>query len=152
MYLKEICFISQSVVSDIQPYKSVPGSNRTKGTSEEALANPGVHNPDRTSHQLGNLYTDATQCRDNRWVILSFSKVPGLHHRSSNAIHNVESPIQNGLYDKKVLSRLNWIVSAIVKTYGYGISIKSQLNNSKLTFKWFNPITISNLLNKRFIS
>ena len=40
MYLKEIGFISQSVMSDMYPYKSVPGSNRTEGTSHEALANP----------------------------------------------------------------------------------------------------------------
>ena len=78
-------------MSDIQPYKPVPGSNRTEGTSEEALANPGIHNPDRTSHHLGNLYTGATQCRDNRLVILSLSQIPGLQHRSSNAIHNVVS-------------------------------------------------------------
>ena len=88
MYLKEIGFISQSVVLDTRPYKSVPGSNRTEGTFEEALANPGIHNPDRTSHHLGNHYTGATQCRDNRRVILSFSKIRSLHHRSSNAIHN----------------------------------------------------------------
>ena len=50
MYLIETGLTSQSVMSDIQPYKSVPGSNRTEGTSEEALANPGIHNPDRTSH------------------------------------------------------------------------------------------------------
>ena len=40
MYLKEIGFISQSVMSDMYPYKSVPGSNRTEGTSHEALAIP----------------------------------------------------------------------------------------------------------------
>ena len=27
-------------MSDMYPYKSVPGSNRTEGTSHEALANP----------------------------------------------------------------------------------------------------------------
>ena len=83
----------------------------------------------------------------------------GLHHRSSNAIHNVESPIRNGLYDTKVLSRLNRTVRAVFQKHmDIGISIKSQLNNPKLTFKWLNKlpfqifqmvkqITISNLSN-----
>ena len=38
MYLIEICFTSQSVISDTLPYKSVPSSNKTEGTSEEVLA------------------------------------------------------------------------------------------------------------------
>ena len=110
MYLKEISFISQFVMSDIQSIKSVPGSNRTEGTYKEVLVI-------RISTILigfpityGELYTGATQCRVNRQIILSLSQIPGLQHRSSNAIHNVESLIRNGLYDTKVLSRLIRIV------------------------------------------
>ena len=124
MYLIETSFTSQSVMSDTHPYKPISGSNRTEGTSEEALAIRVFTIP------IGLPFTQVP-CRDNRQVILSLSQIPGLHHRSSNAIHNVESHIRNGLYDTKVLSRLNRIVSEnIFKTYGYGISIKSQLNNS----------------------
>ena len=84
MYLKEIGFISQSVVSDIQPYKSVPGLNRTEGTSEAAFANPGIHNPDRTTHHLGRtLYrSNSMQGQSVGYPIVLTNT------RSSNAIHN----------------------------------------------------------------
>ena len=64
-------------MSDMYPYKSVPGSNRTEGTSHEALAIPGnfQSRPDFPSQKSDiNLYTGATQCRDIRQVVLSFSK------------------------------------------------------------------------------
>ena len=37
MYLIETSFTSQSVTSDTHPYKSVPGSNGTEGTSMNPL-------------------------------------------------------------------------------------------------------------------
>ena len=76
MYLKEICFISQSVVSDMQPYKSVLGSNRTEGTSKEALANPGIHNPDQISHHKGNLHTVANDAETIDRSSYRFHKYP----------------------------------------------------------------------------
>ena len=50
MYLIETSFTSQSVTSDTHPYKSVPGSNGTEGTSKEALAIRVSNNHVRTSH------------------------------------------------------------------------------------------------------
>ena len=93
MYLIETGFTSQSVMSDTHRYKSVPGLNRTEGTYEEALAIRIIPNHVRIPHHNGcsNLYIGAIRCRDIRQVILSFLKVSGLHHRSSNAIHNVVS-------------------------------------------------------------
>ena len=66
-----------------------------------------------------------SQCRDNQQEILSLSKISGLQHRSSNAIHNDVSHIRNGLYDPMVLSRLTRIVSAYSK-----ISVHSNSNKS----------------------
>ena len=69
-------------MSDIQPYKSVPGSNKTEGTSKEALAIRIFTNRVWTSHHKKsdiNLYTGATRCTDIRQVVLSFSQIPGLH-------------------------------------------------------------------------
>src|SRR5574338_245777 len=82
MYLIETSFTSQSVTSDTHPYKSVPRSNGTEGTSKEALAIRVFTNHVRTSHHKKsdvNLYTVATRCRDIRQVVLSFSQISGLH-------------------------------------------------------------------------
>ena len=88
MFLIETSSTSQSVMSDTHPYKSVPASNRTEGTFEEVLAIRVFTIPIGLPITYGDLYTGATQCRVNRQIILSFSQIPGLHHRSSNAIYN----------------------------------------------------------------
>src|SRR5574338_951272 len=64
--------------------------------------------------------------QSNSTVILPFSKISGLQHRSSNAIHNDVSHIRNGLYDPMVLSRLTRIVSDYLK-----ISVAFNSSNSQ---------------------
>ena len=78
-------------MSDTHPYKFVPGSNITEGISEEVLAIRVFTIPIGLPITYGDLYTVATQCKVIRQAILLFSKTPGLHHRSSNAIHNIVS-------------------------------------------------------------
>ena len=102
-------------MSDIQSIQVCSGLEQNRRHLQRSPCNPDIHNPDRISHHLGSLYTAATQCRDNRQVILSLSQIPGLQHRSSNAIHIDVSHIRNGLYDPMVLSRLTRIVSAYSK-------------------------------------
>ena len=120
MYLIETSFTSQSVTSDTHPYKSVPGSNRTEGTSEEALANPGIHNPNWTSHHLGNLYTGrySVQRQSIGYPIVLANTRSSTPVFQMQSIYDV-SLIRNGLCDTKVISQLNRIMNTIFKTYGY---------------------------------
>ena len=143
MYLIEINLISQSIVSDIQPYKSASGSNRTEGTFEEALANPGIHNPNRTSHHLENLYTGCYSVqRQSIGHPIALANT-----RSSPPVFKCypyrRITIRNGLYDTKVLSRLNRITSAIKNPMDTGVSVKSQLKSQNFSFEWLKQITIS---------
>ena len=152
MYLKEISFISQSVVSDIQPYKSVPGSNRTEGTSKEALANPDnfQSRPDFPSQRvLKSLYrgsADAETINGNPFVFESIRSSPPVfkcypytsYHYSEWVIrHKGPLPAKpNNERNKK-------------NHMDTGVSVKSQLKAQNFSFEWLKQITISNLLNKK---
>ena len=115
MYLEEICFISQNVMSDIQSIQVCSGFEQNRRHFSRSPCNPGIHNPDRISHHLGNLYTRSYPVqRQSIGHPIAFANT-----RSStpifNAIHNDVSHIRNGLYDPMVLSRLTRIVSAYSK-------------------------------------
>ena len=114
MYLIETSFTSQSVMSDTHPYKSVPGSNRTEGTSKEALAIRIFTIPIKLPITKEISIPQLTVQRQSIGHPIVFTNT-----RSSppvfNTIHIVVSQIRNGLYDTKVLSRLTRIVSAYSK-------------------------------------
>ena len=113
--MKEIGFISQLVMSDIQSIQVCSGLEQNRRHFLRSPCNPGIHNPDRISHHLRNLYTRSYPVqRQSIGHPIAFTNT-----RSStpvfNAIHNDVSHIRNGLYDPKVLSRLTRMVSAYSK-------------------------------------
>merc|ERR1712046_219332 len=57
IYLKEISFISQFVMSDIQSIQVCSGIEQNRRHLQRSPCNPDIHNPDRISHHLWNLYT-----------------------------------------------------------------------------------------------
>ena len=57
IYLKEIGFISQIVMSDIQSIQVCSGLEQNRRHFLRSPCNTGIHNPDRISHHLGDLNT-----------------------------------------------------------------------------------------------
>ena len=55
--MNEIGFISQLVMSDIQSIQVCSGLEQNRRHFLRSPCNPGIHNPDRISHHLRNLYT-----------------------------------------------------------------------------------------------
>ena len=122
--MKEIGFISQIVMSDIQSIQVCSGLEQNRRHLQRSPCNPDIHNPDRIHHHIWR-----TQYRSNSVQSQSTGHPIALANiRSStpifNAIHNDVSHIRNGLYDPMVLSRLTRIVSAYSK-----ISVHSNSNN-----------------------
>ena len=52
MYLKEICFISQFVTSDIQSIQVCSGLEQNRRHLQRSPCNPDIHNPDRIPHHI----------------------------------------------------------------------------------------------------
>ena len=130
MYLKEIGFISQSVMSDIQSIQVCSGLEQNRRHFLRSPCNSG-YSQSRSDFpsQMEISIPGISQCRDNRQETLSFSKISGLHHRFSNVIHIRRITIRNGLYDPKVLSRLTRIVSEIFKNIRIlGFQLSHNLN------------------------
>jgi len=102
-------------MSDIQSIQVCSGLEQNRRHLQRSPCNPDIHNPDRISHHLWNLYTRSYPVqRQSIGHPIALANT-GLQHRSSNAIHNDVSHIRNGLYDPMVLSRLTRIVSAYSK-------------------------------------
>ena len=102
-------------MSDIQSIQVCSGLEQIRRHFLRSPCNTGIHNPDRISHHLRNLYTRSYPVqRQSIGHPIAFANT-----RSStpifNAIHNDVSHIRNGLYDPMVLSRLTRIVSAYSK-------------------------------------
>ena len=57
MYLKEIGFISKSVMSDNVTIQVCSGFEQNRRHFQRSPCNLGIHNPDPIYHHLGDLYT-----------------------------------------------------------------------------------------------
>ena len=123
--MKEIGFISQLVMSDIQSIQVCSGLEQNRRHLQRSPCNPDIHNPDRIHHHIWRTQYRSYSVQSQSIVHPITLANTGLQHRSSNAIHNDVSHIRNGLYDPMVLSRLTRIVSAYSK-----ISVHSNSNNS----------------------
>ena len=131
-------------MSDIQSIQVCSGLEQNRRHLQRSPCNPDIHNPDRISHHLRNLYTRSYPVqRQSIGHPIAFTNT-----RSStpifNAIHNDVSHIRNGLYDPMVLSRLTRIVSAYSKisvafTFKQITSIthsKGNIDSRLLNYQW----------------